>query len=381
MKHLNYCLLLGYLWIMLPIAAQTEKTMTSANIVTNPAQQDRYAVQNRKFTGIPSLAIANNGRMWATWYAGTTPGEDSNNYVVLATSNDDGNTWTEALVADPDGDGPVRAFDPQVWIDPDNKLWLFWAQAIGHDGTTSGVWTIKTNEPEKQDAVWTKPQLWAKGVMMDKPTVLSNGDWLFPVSTWRSYDESAKAVISKDHGKTNSIRGACNVPKEEREFDEHIVVERKDGSLWMLIRTTYGIGESVSKDRGKTWSLLKPSNIRHTSSRFFISRLASGNLLLVKHGPIGVATERTHLMAFISQDDGVSWSKGLLLDERVEISYPDGQQTKDGRIHIIYDYNRETDQCILATSFTEEDVLSADYDAKIVEIFNNRKLVSKGATN
>ncbi len=33
-----------------------------------------------------------------------------------------------------------------------------------------------------------------------------------------------------------------------------MVVERKDGSLWMLLRTSYGIGQSVSADGGATWS-------------------------------------------------------------------------------------------------------------------------------
>ena len=37
---------------------------------------------------VPSLAVTPGGRMWATWYAGITPGQDENNYVVLATSGD-----------------------------------------------------------------------------------------------------------------------------------------------------------------------------------------------------------------------------------------------------------------------------------------------------
>jgi hypothetical protein len=83
-------------------------------------------------------------------------------------------------------------------------------------------------------------------------------------------------------------------------------------------------------------------------------------------------------MAFISKDDGVSWSKGLLIDQRKGVSYPDGQETEDGIIHIIYDYNRITNQNILITSFTENDILAHDYDKKILKVYNNRKTVSKG---
>ena len=74
----------------------------------------RHCVTQRAFTGIPSLAIAPNGRLWATWYAGPSPAEDDNNYCVLSTSDDDGRTWREVFVADPDGMGIRRTFDPEV---------------------------------------------------------------------------------------------------------------------------------------------------------------------------------------------------------------------------------------------------------------------------
>ena len=87
-----------------------------------------HAATNRAFQGIPSLAVAPGGRLWATWYAGVTPAEDQNNYVVLATSGDDGATWTDVRTIDPDGAGPVRTFDPELWVSPDGRLFHFWAQ-------------------------------------------------------------------------------------------------------------------------------------------------------------------------------------------------------------------------------------------------------------
>ena len=144
----------------------------------------------------------------------------------------------------------------------------------------------------------------------------------------------------------------------------------------MLVRTKCGIGESVSTDRGKTWPELKPSPILHTSSRFFLRRLDSGNLLLVKHGPIAVKTGRSHLTAYVSKDDGMTWGGGLLLDERNGVSYPDGQQTPDGLIHIIYDYNRLTDRNILMATFREEDAASGKPVGSSVKL---RQLVSKAS--
>lgn len=172
---------------------------------------------------------------------------------------------------------------------------------------------------------------------------------------------------------------------------EPMAVERKDGSLWMLIRTgnagdldtPQGIAESFSTDRGVTWSAPRPSPIKHTASRFHISRLQSGNLLLVKHSAIDVdlATvgrkQRRELTAFISQDDGRTWSKGLIIDERVGCTYPDAQQAADGTIYLTWDFNRSKDQEILMTTFREEDVLAANNEA-VVRVKDDRRLMSKG---
>jgi len=335
-----------------------------------------HAVTNRAFQGIPSMAVTPGGRLWANWYAGVTPGEDQNNYVVLSTSGDGGKSWQDVLVIDPDGDGPVRTFDPELWMAPDGRLRVFWAQTVGHEATVGGVWCIEIANPESDRPACGKPARLTDGVMMCKPIVLSSGEWVLPASTWRQTDHSARMVVSADAGKTWSIRGGCQVPKDVRAFDEHMFVERKDGSLWLLVRTKYGIGESVSTDRGATWPELAPSDIAHPSARFFISRLKSGNLLLVKHGPIGQKTGRSHLTAFVSRDDGKTWGGGLLLDERTNVSYPDGQETADGIIRIIYDYSRTGDRHILMAAFREEDAAAGK---AITDAVRLRHLVSEAS--
>ena len=382
LNHIKTCFFTGIILITAINCLNAQQKWSVPEVIHHNENVGIYSKQSRKHTGIPSLAITPGGRMWAVWYAGVKPAEDHNNYVVLSTSGDGGTTWEEVFVIDPDGEGPLRVYDPQVWLAPDHSLWIFWSQTIDKD--FADIWTMKTEEPEKKDAVWSSCRFMTNGVMMNKPTVLSTGEWLFPVALWKRpqtpelTNYSARVYISTDRGKNIQLLGSCNIPAEARVFDEHMVTERKDGSVWMLARTTYGIGESVSPDKGKTWSELQPSKIMHPSSRFFITRLSSGNLLLVKNGPADVKTNRSHLMAFISKDDGFSWSRGLLLDERLGTSYPDGQQTSDGRIHIIYDYSRTKEQLILKTDFTEEDILDPQYDAAMIRVYNNRKVVSKG---
>ena len=333
--------------------------------VLRVGHEDYPSLDSRRIQMVSSLVVADNGRIWITWYAGPTPGEDDNNYIVLATSEDDGETWREVLVVNPDGSGPVRAFDPEIWLDPQGRMWLLWAQAVRH-GHEAHTWAMVTENPKDSDPEWIEPFHVAPGVMMCKPTILSDGEWLFPVSDWAARlskapdGVSAGTWISTDQGKSFTLRGSALVPANVRTFDEHMVVERKDGSLWKLIRTNYGIGESVSTDRGRTWTEVSPSNIPHPAARFFIRRLDSGNLLLVKHGSMEAHTGRSHLTAFISKDDGATWQGGLMLDIRGGISYPDGQQTTDGAIYITYDYMRTRDRAIFMCAFTEADVLAGE---------------------
>ncbi|QDT79764.1 BNR/Asp-box repeat protein [Gimesia maris] len=343
---------------------QTDPALVAPPINTSPGKE--YADDTRMFQGIPGLSRAANGRLWALWYAGGT-GEGELNYVVLVTSGDDGKTWSgPKLVIDPPG--PVRAYDPAIWHDPSGRMWVFWAQSYRWWDGRSGVWAITTDDSDQENPKWTEPRRLCNGIMMNKPTVLSNGDWLLPVAIWKQpakdsiehrfdlpEERGGNIFISKDQGKTFQLLGQTDVP--ERTFDEHMIVERKDNSLWTLVRTRYGIGESISTDGGKTWSKGKASDIPHVNARFFIRRLKSGNLLMVRHNPADKKSRRD-LTAFLSQDDGKTWQGGLLLDERSGVSYPDGVQSDDGTIYIIYDFARTRDKKILMATFTEEDVLA-----------------------
>jgi sialidase-1 len=103
----------------------------------------------------------------------------------------------------------------------------------------------------------------------------------------------------------------------------------------------------------------RAAGIRQPNARFHIRRLASGRLLLVKHGDAVDAHQgRVQLSAWLSDDDGLSWSGGLILDERKGVSYPDGFQAPDGTIYISYDRNRSADGEVLLARFAEEDVLT-----------------------
>ncbi len=322
----------------------------------------------RKWQGIPAIERAANGRLWAAWYSGAE-GEGPGNCVILATSADDGLTWADPVLAIVPPVPNLRAYDPCLWLDPLGRLWLFWAQSgQWHDGR-AGVWAIRADDATGPHPAFGPMRRIANGVMMNKPTVVA-GEWLLPIALWNkepfvpelAAERFSSVYVSRDNGETFTRRGGADVP--DRVFDEHMVVSRRDGSLWMLVRTSYGVGESVSRDGGATWTPGLPSKIPGPNSRFFILRLRSGRLLLITHDLLPVKPVlRNRLTAYLSDDDGATWPSKLMLDERAGVSYPDAVEDDAGRILAIYDYNRGDcyalgkDREILLAIFTERDVL------------------------
>ena len=82
-------------------------------------------------------------------------------------------------------------------------------------------------------------------------------------------------------------------------------------------------------------------------------------------------TGRSHITAMLSEDDCKTWPYKLLLDERSNISYPDGKEADDGYIYIAYDRERgngrksleEVYSCareILIAKITEADIMAGN---------------------
>ena len=313
------------------------------------------------------------GRLWVCWVAG---GDSPEAFFLLATSDDDGETWSSPrLAVDSHSDRlprPRSILVGDLWTDPLGRLWLIFDQSMDMFDGRAGVWVTVCENPDAGEPEWSAPRRIWHGVALNKPTVLSTGEWLMPISldqrgglgvfagAFRELDSyrGVNVFVSTDQGDTWERRGCVRFP--DPDWQEPMIVERTDGSLWMLARTTKGIMQSTSTDRGATWAKPSlPEGIRHPNARFFIRRLPSGRILMVKHGEMMDAHEgRSKLTAWLSEDEGHTWRGGLMLDERAGISYPDGFQAPDGRIYISYDRNRATDGEILMARFTEEDILA-----------------------
>jgi hypothetical protein len=83
---------------------------------------------------------------------------------------------------------------------------------------------------------------------------------------------------------------------------------------------------------------------------------------------------RNNLTAMLSEDEGKTWYGHLILDERSDVSYPDGVEGSGGVCYVIYDRERTKAKEILLARFTETDV---EAGKPATEACRLKQLVSK----
>ncbi len=351
----------------------------------------KYDESIRIFQGCPTIAITKGGRIFLGWYSGGPCEPHMDNYNILIYSDDKGKTWSKPVVIIPSNkEKCIHALDIQLWTSPEGKLFIFWVQnnvepttdenhAITRKTETNNtalmytdgfkfsdfehsMWMSVCDNPDSNNLVFSEPRYADTGFLRCKPTVLSNGNWLF--FNYDQMQENYGYSISKDNGKT--FERHYGAKKLLTDYDESMAYERKDGSVRMFARTlNFGHpAESISYDGGLTWTETKLSDIVHPTTRFFVSRTPSGKVILVTNDS---PDTRSNMTVSLSDDDGETWKHKLLIDSRLDLSYPD-IDFYDGKIYMVYDRERCGAKEILFVEFTEEDIISGNENLKITII-------------
>ena len=340
-------------------------------------KDSRFTDGGRLFRGCPTVAVTRGGRIFLGWYEGGTREPHIDNFNLIVYSDDGGKTFSDPYLVIPGSrELGIHSLDIQLWISPTGALHVFWVQNHA-EKTTDGVrpplpetypwisvdgydfgdfehsmWMSVCEDPDASHPIFDEPRRVDKGFLRCKPTVISNDKILF-----FNYDQLSERYgfsVSSDLGHSFSHRyGAVKFPTN---FDEAMAYVRRDGSIRMLARTVKGCGrlaESVSYDGGESWSEAVLSNIVSPGSRFFVSRLESGRILLVHNDS---AQSRSNMALYLSDDDGETFKYKRIVDTRDQVSYPDCDFF-GGRIYLTYDFERCGAREILFSSFTEEDIM------------------------
>lgn len=146
--------------------------------------------------------------------------------------------------------------------------------------------------------------------------------------SWQRGDMLDYGVGAHDHA--GSIEGS--------------VIERKDGSLYLLLRTESGwLWEATSHD-GLKWEGLKQSQIKSVTCCPQMARLADGRIALLWNAPPrhlpASGSSRAELSLAFSEDEARTWSKPVI----VAANYASG-----GRVSYPYLYERTPGELWITT--------------------------------
>ena len=350
------------------IAASSVNHMLGAGLITivdettdlsTPLAEDtneNYYITSRKWSGMSSVICAGNN-IFVAWQTGGTTEPDPNNlnYVVVAASTDGGFTWVDPfMIIRPVGTGSSGWY-PRFYYNHAGELNLIFSW----EG--KGVFrTILYNADGPLNSIYySEPEfLGVTRTPYTKPTLLSDGNIMYGCGS-----AVTQVMRSADDGATfqETARITSELPDSVARYSECTLVEKKDGTLWVLRRLENagygGVEQSFSADGGKTWTTPQydlPFPLRSPGSMFHMVRLKSGALLFVTNAA-GMGMDRRMMTAYLSEDDGESWPYSLLLDTSLT-SYPDIYQHDDGTIYVTFDKDRYGEGGVRLCVFTEEDV-------------------------
>ena len=254
-------------------------------------------------------------------YFGTTGGDHSPAYLAARFSGDGGKTWTSEDVKVVEREGTMNVMSVSLLRLKNGKIAMFY---LKKNSETDCIPVVRFSSDEAKtwsDPVPCIPDKKGYFVLNNNRVIqLKNGRILMAVNLYNIAEGSLLnkgslwSYYSDDNGQT--WKSGVEVPNPGKFLtQEPGVVELKNRDILMIIRSDAGAQcISYSKDKGVTWSPVKPSNIKSPVSPASIERIPStGDLLLVWNNNGGddpaIKGKRTPLSVAISKDEGKTWQK------------------------------------------------------------------------
>ena len=253
---------------------------------------------------------------WSDFYGGPT--DFSQARVSAVISSDGGRTWGEKYTM-VENTAVVNTMMPSLLRLQSGELALFYLKM--EDLGDSRMFVRKSYDEgvSWSGEVCVTSDMAYHSPANDRVIQLRGGRIVVPDSV----GARLRAYYSDDKGETwHQGSGEVELPASG---GEPVVVERKDGSVLMLVRTRlFHIYRCESFDEGDTWTAPVPTSLLSPESPSNCKRFPStGDLLLIwNHSSDG--RSRIPLTAAISKDDGETWSnvRNLEDDANHSFAYP-----------------------------------------------------------
>ena len=336
------------------------------------AKQDRTTViydgvTPNKMVCDTTLREMPDGRWVLFFLAGGDTEPSPKNYTAVATSLDEGRTWSKAETFDTTfpRSGKTIGQGPTELMILDGQATLFFSTHSNHWKNDWRTWIMRSADSGK---TWSKPEP-APGRLKNRTflrnhIVARDGRILVPFQHYIGPEaEQSLAVhdrkltnprngviVSTDGGKSWTEHGDIRLTERDDYFGwaENNIVELSDGRIAMIIRADKLGGVlyyAESTDGGKTWpEFAAKSDIPNPGSNATLYGLG-GDVVAILHNPN--PSHRSPMALWISFDGLKTWPyRRVLQKESVDgpkgrMNYPDGFVTKDKQyLHFAFDDNR-----------------------------------------
>ncbi len=266
-----------------------------------------------------SMVRLSDGRLLVAWTRfGGGGQDDAPAHIVAATSDVKGESWSEPWVLHENV--AKKNVMSQSFLRLHDGTLL--SAALHKDGEDSCV--VHAYRCTEEPHTWSEPQPVSSRpgyhvmnndrlVQLSFTHPTSPGRILAPVSYCRPLGEpfTVHVLYSDDNG-TTWAASAGDITAPKRGAMEPGIIERKDGSLMMIIRTQTGtICRSLTDDAGANWCAAESMGVAAPEAPSTVGRLPDGRLALV-HNPdvvegAGHLGPRTPLWVSLSDDEGETW--------------------------------------------------------------------------
>lgn len=283
-----------------------------------------------------TLAEAANGDLLCLWYGGSY--ESAEDQVLFLSRHPKGERhWTppEVVVQNP-GQPPGNAV---IFRDGLDRLWIVWGRMESprpiRRGSGWGQCRLMYRISEDHGVTWSEDKEMPDSfgsLPRNVPVTLRNGELCLPLSGHVRGKHGSYFLKTADNGATwepSSVIPGGSQPT---------MIEREDGTLFVMMRHRPRIAQSESNDGGRTWTPAQPSALRNPDAGIAMTRLANGHVVIVFNDS---SVARSPLCVARSLDEGKTWERPLNLESNPgEYSYPCVIQTADGLIHVSYTFRR-----------------------------------------
>jgi alpha-L-fucosidase len=338
MKHL-FIILLFCCGALFASSQSAWKIVSREKVVAKPPFQACHA---------STLIELSSGDLLVAFFAGTR--EAATDVCIWLTAKK-GGQWTKPIVI---GNGIINdtlrypCWNPVLFEAKDGTLFLFYKV-----GSNPREWWGMVRTSKDEGKTWSKPRKLPPGILgpiKNKPVQLADGTILSPSSVeseagWKVFMER-----SSDGGKTWS-RVPVDTESNYRVIQPSILLHA-DKSVQIVCRSDQDrVVTAWSYNNGKTWTNFARLELPNPNSGIDAVTLKS-KLQMIVYNPTVRGKDwwnnRGKLNVAVSVD-GIKWKDVAVLENgsSEEYSYPAIIQTRDGRMHITYTYNRKNIQHVV----------------------------------